>query len=92
LFVETLESASTSRFLSGYSKIKFYDLILHNIHCNGYGQIFKENLPQNQRFCVETSLFRLTITIIMVVERGNNSESVISTPNLRFGNKFSKKI
>ncbi len=26
--------------------------------------IFKENLPQNQRFCVETSLFRLTITII----------------------------
>jgi hypothetical protein len=32
------------------------------------------------------------IFVIMVVERGNNSESVISTPNLRFGNKFSKKI
>ncbi|MBQ3562351.1 MAG: hypothetical protein IJA13_02245, partial [Clostridia bacterium] len=47
------------------SKIKFYDLILLGIHCNGYGQIFKENLSQNQRFCVETSLFRLTITIIM---------------------------
>ena len=61
-----LESASTSRFLSGYSKIKFYDLILLGIHCNGYGQIFKENLPQNQRFCVETSLFRLTITIITI--------------------------
>ncbi len=30
-------------------------------------------------------------TVIMVVERGN-FESVISTPNLRFGNKFSKKI
>ncbi|MBQ4130801.1 MAG: hypothetical protein IJD71_00495, partial [Clostridia bacterium] len=58
------ESASTSHFLSGYSKIKFYDLILLGIHCNGYGQIFKENLSQNQRFCVETSLFRLTITII----------------------------
>ena len=28
----------------------------------------------------------------MVVERGNNSESVISTPNLRFGNKFSRKF
>ena len=28
----------------------------------------------------------------MEVERGNNSESVISTPNLRFGNKFLKKI
>jgi len=69
LFVETLESASTSRFLSGYGKIKFYDLILLGIHCNGYGQIFKENLPQNQRFCVETSLFRLTITIIKIIAK-----------------------
>ncbi|MBQ7045872.1 MAG: hypothetical protein IJN65_05200, partial [Clostridia bacterium] len=46
------------------SKIKLQNLILHNTHCNGYGQIFKENLSQNQRFGVETQMFRLTITII----------------------------
>ena len=50
--------------LSGFSKIKFYNLILRNNHCNGYGQIFFENLVQNQRFCVETNMFRLAITII----------------------------
>ena len=32
---------------------------------------FKRNLLQNQRFCVETLVFRLIITIIMIVERGN---------------------
>ncbi|MBQ7046032.1 MAG: hypothetical protein IJN65_06030, partial [Clostridia bacterium] len=65
---ETLQSASTSHFLSGFSKIKLQNLILHNTHCNGYGQIFKENLSQNQRFCVETQMFRLTITIINIKE------------------------
>ena len=39
-------------------------MILHYNHCNGYGQIFVENLLQNLRFCVETVLFRLTIIII----------------------------
>ena len=40
-----------------------------------------------KRWCDSNSLNEF----IMVVERGN-FESVISTPNLRFGNKFSKKI
>ena len=37
------------------------------IHCNGYSQIFFENLLPNRRFGVEIvlkTLFRLTITII----------------------------
>ena len=34
---------------------------------NGYGQIFKENLAQNQRFCVETQMFRPTITIMACI-------------------------
>ena len=37
---------------------------MHNIHCNGIGQIFSKNLSQNQRFCGETELFRLTYSII----------------------------
>ena len=49
----------------GFDKIKLQNLILHNTHCNGYVQIFKENSSQNQRFCDETEMFRLTITIIM---------------------------
>ena len=59
------KSALISHLKSGFSKIKLQNLILHNTHCNGYGQIFKENLSQYQRFCVETTLFRLTITIII---------------------------
>ena len=41
------------------------NLILYNTHYNGMGQIFSKNLSQNQRFCGETRLFRLTYTIIM---------------------------
>lgn len=51
--------------LSSFSKIKSQHLILHDIHCNGIGQIFIENLAQNQRFCCETGLFRLTYSIIL---------------------------
>ena len=39
---------------------------MHNIHCNGIGQIFSKNLSQNQRFCGETELFRLTYSIIKI--------------------------
>ena len=38
----------------GYAKLNYEDLILHDIHCNGFGQIFFENLYPNQRFGVET--------------------------------------
>ena len=44
---------------------------MHNIHCNGIGQIFSKNLSQNLRFCGETELFRLTYSII-----ANHSETL----------------
>ena len=46
---------------------------MHNIHCNGIGLIFSENLSQNQRFCGETELFRLTYSIILKIIRLVNS-------------------
>ena len=41
------------------------NLILRDTHFNGKGQIFTKNLSQNQRFCGETGLFRLTYFIII---------------------------
>ena len=55
------------RFLRIQMNVRLNSL---DIHCNGYSQIFFENLLTNQRFGVEIvflSLFRLTITIIINV-------------------------
>jgi hypothetical protein len=42
------------------------NLILRDAHFNGIGKIFNKNLLQNQRFCGETGLFRLTYFIFYV--------------------------
>ena len=56
------------------------NLILHDTHFNEKGQIFIKNLSQNQRFCGETGLFRLTFFIIIIevnTKGGRNMAAVL---------------
>ena len=62
--------------ISAFEQLNFYNLIVFQLHCNGYCQIFFENLLPNQRFGVEIALYVLFLHALIII------------PNFMTKNKF----